>query len=103
MYAILSISGRQIKVEPEKFIYVNRMPQAEGETVVLNDVLLVENGGNIQIGQPTVAGASVKVKVLSHLKDDKITVFKKKRRKGYRVKRGHRQGLTKLKIEAINA
>lgn len=102
MFAIVDISGQQFKVEPGHFIYVNRLPQEEGAEVNLEQVLLLENDGKTQVGKPYVAGASVKAKVLSHLKDDKKIVFKKKRRKGYKVKRGHRQPLTKLHIEAIN-
>lgn len=104
MFAIVNIAGFQYKVSPDQFIYVNRLPQSEGDAVSFDEVLLVaqENGG-VQIGKPFVSGAQVRGTVLKHLKDDKVIVFKKKRRKGYAVKKGHRQYLTKLKIEAINA
>jgi large subunit ribosomal protein L21 len=101
MFAIVNISGQQMKVEPGKFVYVNRLAQGEGTELVLDSVLLVENNGAVQVGQPFVNGATVQARVLEHLKDDKVIVFKKKKRKGYRVKRGHRQSLTKVQIESI--
>jgi large subunit ribosomal protein L21 len=101
MFAIVDISGRQMKLEPGRFVYVNRMNHAEGEEVVLDKVMLVENDGTTRIGKPYVAGATVKATVLSHLRDDKVIVFKKKRRKGYKKRNGHRQDLTKLQISAI--
>jgi len=101
MFAIVEFSGRQLKLSPDSFVYVNRMPDAEGAEVVLDKVLLIEQDGKTTIGTPVVSGATVKAKVLQHLKDDKVLVFKKKRRKGYKKKNGHRQHLTKLQIEAI--
>ncbi len=101
MYAIVVIAGQQFKVEKEKKVYVHRLPQAEGEEVTFEKVLLIDNEGAISIGAPVVEGASVSAKVLSHLKGDKVIVFKKKRRKGYRKKNGHRQYLTQIQISEI--
>lgn len=102
MYAIVNIAGQQVKVEAGQSIYVNRLPQEEGETVEFGEVLLVDNDGAVSVGKPTVSGASVTAKVVNHLKGDKVIVFKKKRRKGYRVKNGHRQLYSKIEIESIN-
>ena len=102
MYAIVNISGKQHKVEPNTYIYVDRLPYDEGAEASFSDVLLVDNNGAITIGKPFVSGASVRAQVLTHLKDDKVIVFKKKRRKGYRVKNGHRQAITKLQIHSIS-
>ena len=103
MFAIVNVGGRQMKVEKDRFIFVNRLPQAEGETITLDQVLLISDNASTRVGAPTVSGASVTAKVLSHLKDDKVLVFKKKRRKGYQKMNGHRQALTKLQIQSINA
>ncbi len=103
MYAIVDIAGQQFKVEKTRKVYVNRLDSKEGEQIEFDKVLLVENDGSIQVGAPTVAGAKVTAKVLSHLKGDKVIVFKKKRRKGYKVKNGHRQYLTQIQIEDIQA
>lgn len=102
MYAIVNIQGQQFKVEKDQKLFVHRLQGAEGDTHETSEVLLVDNDGAVKVGAPHVAGASVKFKVLSHLKGDKVIVFKKKRRKGYRVKNGHRQHFTKIQIEAIN-
>ena len=101
MYAIVDIKGHQFKVEQGQKLYVNRMEQEPGESVEIKEVLLIDNDGKVAVGKPFVKGASVSVKVLDHLKDDKIIVFKKKRRKGYRVKNGHRQALSQIEVEAI--
>ena len=103
MYVIVNIQGSQFKVEEGQEIFVNRMSEDTGSTVELSEVLLVDNEGSVMIGTPFVEGASVTVKVVDHLKDDKVIVFKKKRRKGYRVKNGHRQSLSKIEIAAIKA
>jgi len=79
------------------------LPETEGASVELSNVLLLNNNGAIQVGAPVVAGAKVKATVISHLKGDKVIVFKKKRRKGYRKKNGHRQSFTKIKIDSIHA
>jgi large subunit ribosomal protein L21 len=101
MYAIVEIAGQQFKVEENRFVYTHRLPQQEGEQVIFDKVLLIDNEGAVAIGTPIVSGASVSGKVLNHLKGDKVLVFKKKRRKGYRKKNGHRQYLTKVLIEGI--
>jgi large subunit ribosomal protein L21 len=103
MFAIVEIAGQQFKVEKDQTLYVHRLQQEEGASIELNNVLLLDNNGSVKVGVPTVSGASVKAKVLNHLKGDKVLVFKKKRRKGYRKMNGHRQYLTKIQIEAINA
>jgi large subunit ribosomal protein L21 len=103
MYAIVNIAGQQFKVSEKEQIYVHRLGAGEGENVEFDQVLLVDNDGNVKVGEPTIKGAMVKAKVLDHVKGDKVIVFKKKRRKGYRVKRGHRQLFTKLEIESIKS
>lgn len=103
MFAIVEIAGQQFKVEKDQTLFVHRLPQEEGASIDLNNVLLVDNNGKVTLGAPTVSGATVKAKVLNHLKGDKVLVFKKKRRKGYRKLNGHRQYLTKIQIEAIQA
>lgn len=103
MYAIVNIAGQQFKVQENKTVYVHRLEAGEGESVSFDQVLLVDQNGSVKVGKPTVSGASVKAKVLSHLKGDKVLVFKKKRRKGYQKMNGHRQYLTKIQIEKISA
>lgn len=101
MYAIVEIAGQQMKVEKGRKIYVHRLEGAEGDTVVFDKVLLVDNDGAVKVGAPLVEGASVTVTVLEHMKGDKVLVFKKKRRKGYQKMNGHRQYLTKVQIEEV--
>ena len=101
MFAIVEIAGQQFKVEKDQMLYVHRLQQAEGASIELNDVLLIDNNGQVKVGLPKVDGASVKAKVLTHLKGDKVIVFKKKRRKGYKKKNGHRQQFTKIEITGI--
>lgn len=103
MYAIVEIAGQQFKVEKDQKVYVHRLQHEEGASVQFEKVMLLDNGSNVTVGLPTVAGATVNAKVLSHLKGDKVIVFKKKRRKGYRKFNGHRQCFTQIQIEAINA
>ena len=103
MYAIVEIAGQQFKVSQDRMVYVHRLQETEGASLSFDKVLLVENGGKISVGAPVVSGASVKATVVSHVKGDKVRVFKKKRRKGYRKTIGHRQSFTKIKIESINA
>jgi len=103
MYAIVEIAGQQFKVEKGQEIFVHRLEGEEGAKLDFDRVLLIEDGKKIKIGTPNVEGAKVSTKILSHLKGDKVIVFKKKRRKGYKVKNGHRQFLTKISIESITA
>ena len=102
MYAIVEMGGRQFKVEVGQEIFVNRLPAAKDETVEFNKVLLVDNDGSIKVGSPYIDGAMVKATVLDDsCKGKKVIVFKKKRRKGYQKKNGHRQYLSLIKIESI--
>ncbi|WP_136480426.1 50S ribosomal protein L21 [Cognatitamlana onchidii] len=101
MYAIVEIAGQQFKVEKDQKVFVNRLQAEEGKKVSFDNVLLVGEGDNVTVGAPAIDGAQVGAKVLKHLKGDKVIVFKKKRRKGYRVKNGHRQSLTEIVIESI--
>ncbi len=101
MYAIVDIAGKQFKVEKDKSIYTPRLEGEEGAVVEFSNVLLVDNGGKVTIGTPAVRGFKVFGKILEHVKDDKVIVFKKKRRKGYKKKNGHRQQFTKVLVESI--
>ena len=103
MYAIVEIAGQQFKVAKDQKVYVHRLQEEEGKKVTFGNVLLLEDGADITIGAPAIDGAAVEAKVVKHLKGDKVIVFKKKRRKGYRKKNGHRQYLTELLIEGIVA
>jgi large subunit ribosomal protein L21 len=103
MFAIVSIAGQQYKVEEGQQIFVHRLAAQEGEKVSFDAVHLIENDGNVTIGTPNVGGASISASVLGHVKGDKLVVFKKKRRKGYRVKNGHRQSFTQITIDSIKA
>lgn len=101
MYAIVDIAGQQFKVEKDMKVYVHRLEGKEGANVEFDNVLLVENDGKVTVGTPKVEGVKISAKILSHLKDDKVIVFKKKRRKGYQKSNGHRQYLTQIQIESI--
>ena len=101
MYAIVEIAGHQYKVEKDKFIYTQKLPNEAGEEVEFNNVLLVDDSSSVDVGTPNVSGATVKGKILDHVKGDKVIVFKKKRRKGYKKSNGHRQNYTKVLIEEI--
>ena len=101
MYAIVEIAGQQFKVVKDQKLFVHRLADKEGSKVSFDKVFLLDDGQKVSIGAPAITGASVEAKVVSHLKGDKVIVFKKKRRKGYRVKNGHRQALTELVIEKI--
>lgn len=103
MYAIVDIAGQQFKVHKNQQIFVHRLKGNEGDSVNFDKVLLVDNNGKVDVGMPTVKGASVSAKIVKHLKGDKIIVFKKKRRKGYAVRKGHRQHLTKIEIQDIKS
>jgi large subunit ribosomal protein L21 len=101
MYAIVDIAGQQFKVEKDQEIFVHRLDGEEGSKVKFNDVMLLDNEGKVVVGTPFVKGASISAKILSHEKGDKVTVFHKKRRKGYQKANGHRQFFSKIQIEAI--
>lgn len=101
MYAIINIAGQQFKVEKDQQLFVHRLPNKEGDKITLDEVLFVENGDKIEVGAPAVSGASVTAKVIEHVKGDKVIVFKKKRRKGYQTRNGHRQQFTKIAIDGI--
>lgn len=101
MYAIVDIAGKQYKVEKDRYLYTPLLDAKEGDKVDFDKVLLVDNEGKVKVGTPSVKGAKVSGKVLEHVKGDKEIVFKKKRRKGYRVKNGHRQQFSKVLIEEI--
>ena len=101
MNAIVKILGKQFKVAKDTKLFINRIDAKEGSKVSFDEVLLIDNGSKVIVGNPVVKDASVEAKVLKHLKDDKVIVFKKKRRKGYRVKNGHRQSLTEIIIEKV--
>jgi large subunit ribosomal protein L21 len=101
MYAIVNIAGQQYKVEKDQKIFVHRLEEKEGESVSFDKVLLIDNEKSVVVGEPTIKGAMISGKVISHPRGDKIKVFKKKRRKGYKVRTGHRQYLTEIQIEVI--
>ncbi len=101
MYAIVEIAGHQFKVEKDQKVFVNRLATEEGKKLSFDNVLLIADGDKVTVGAPAIGGAQIGAKVLKHLKGDKVIVFKKKRRKGYRVKNGHRQSLTEIQIESI--
>ena len=101
MYAIVEISGKQFKVEKKQKLFVNRINTEEGKKVSFDNVLMFSDGNKLSIGSPTVSGVKVDAKVLKHLKSDKVIVFKKKRRKGYKVRNGHRQLITQIEINDI--
>jgi large subunit ribosomal protein L21 len=103
MYAIVEIAGQQFKVSKDLKVYVHRLTNEEGSKVSFDKVLLLDDNGAITLGAPAIEGASVEAKVLQHLKGDKVIVFKKKRRKGYKKRNGHRQYLTQIVIEGISA
>ncbi|GAB1308158.1 hypothetical protein KH5_08410 [Urechidicola sp. KH5] len=102
MYAIVEIAGQQFKVAKDQKVFVHRLQGEAGSKVTFDNVLLVDDG-KVTIGAPAIDGAAVTATILNHLKGDKVIVFKKKRRKGYKVKNGHRQALTQIQIESIAA
>jgi large subunit ribosomal protein L21 len=101
MYAIVEIAGQQFKVQKDQRVYVHRLDAEEGASVTFDRVLLTEENGKVNVGAPVIEGVKVKAKVLKHLKGDKVIIFKKKRRKGYKKKNGHRQSLTQIVVEGI--
>tara|TARA_B100001121_G_C18194743_1_gene391851 strand:+ start:57 stop:500 length:444 start_codon:yes stop_codon:yes gene_type:complete len=102
MYAVVEIQGSQFKVEKNQKLFVNRIDAKEGSKISFDNVLLVDDGKKVQVGKPNLSGTSVEAKVVAHKKDDKVIIFKKKRRKGYKVKNGHRQAITEIIIQAIS-
>ncbi|WP_108804844.1 50S ribosomal protein L21 [Aquimarina sp. Aq107] len=103
MYAIVEIAGQQFKVAKDQKVFVHRLAGEEGDKVSFDKVLLTADGDKVTLGAPAIDGAQVGAKITRHLRGDKVIVFKKKRRKGYRVKNGHRQSLTEIVIESIVA
>ena len=103
MYAIVEIAGQQFKVAKDQKVFVHRLSEEEGANVAFDNVLLLGDGDNITVGAPAIEGAQVGAKILRHLKGDKVIVFKKKRRKGYQKRNGHRQYLSEIIIESIAA
>ena len=103
MYAIVEIAGHQYKVEKDQSIFVHRLKGDVDSSVEFANVLLVDSNGDVKVGAPAVKGAKVEAKIIEHLKGDKVIVFKKKRRQGYKKKNGHRQYLTKIQISNIVA
>ena len=103
MYAIVEIAGQQFKVQKDQKIFVHRLAVETGSKVEFDRVLLVDNGGKFSIGAPAIAGAKVTAEVMDHVKGDKVIVFRKKRRKGYKKKNGHRQSFTAITIKDIQA
>ena len=100
MFAIVDIQGQQFKVEKDQELYVHRLEGKEGDKLKLDQVLLIDDNGKVEVGTPVVK-KPISASIIEHLKGDKVIVFKKKRRKGYKVKNGHRQALTKIKIDKI--
>ncbi len=101
MYVVVDIAGQQFKVEQGQEVFVNRLEGKEGDKVKFDKVLLVDNDGEVKVGTPTVEGAAIDAQIISHLKGDKVIVFKKKRRKSYQKSNGFRAQLSKVKIEKI--
>jgi large subunit ribosomal protein L21 len=101
MYAIVEIAGQQFKVQKDQKIFVHRLDAEEGKKVEFNDVLLIDDGKKVTLGAPAIEGAKVTAEVNEHVKGDKVIVFRKKRRKGYKKKNGHRQSFTALTIKTI--
>ena len=101
MYAIVNIAGQQFKVAKDQYIYAPKLEGDAGSAVSFDNVLLLDNGSGVEVGAPTVKGATVSGKILEHVKGNKVIVFKKKRRKGYVKRNGHRQQFTKVQIESI--
>lgn len=102
MYAIVDIAGKQFKVAKDQYVYAPRLDGEAGAALSFDQVLLIDQEGVIEVGAPTIKGATVSAKILEHVKGDKVIVFKKKRRKGYAKRNGHRQQFTKVLIEGIS-
>lgn len=101
MYALFRTGGKQFRAVPGRKIRIPSLDAAPGDTVTFDEVLLASDGKNISVGQPLVAGATVTVEVIQHGRDKKLVIFKRKRRKGYRRKAGHRQGFTEVRVDQI--
>jgi large subunit ribosomal protein L21 len=101
MYAIVDIAGKQFKVATDQYIYAPKLEGEIGAQVSFDKVLLLDSDGKVDVGAPALKGVKVSGKILEHVKNDKVIIFKKKRRKGYAVKNGHRQTFTKVQIESI--
>ena len=102
MFAVVEILGQQFKVEKNQKLLVNKLNEKEGSKISFDNVLLIDNGKEFSLGTPNVEGCFVEAKIIKHVKGDKVIVFKKKRRKGYRVKNGHKQHLSEILIESIS-
>ena len=102
MYAIVEIAGQQFKVQKDQKLYVHRLEGNPGDAIAFDKVLLTDDDGTVKVGTPVVKGAKVNAKILEHLKDDKVIIYKKKRRKTYEKTQGHRQSLTQISIESIS-
>ena len=103
MYVIVDIQGQQFKVQQDQKLFVHRINADQGSEVEFEKVMLIDNNGDVQVGAPVIEGAKVIVEVLSHVKGDKVLVFKKKRRKGYRKLNGHRQQFSEVRVKEIIA
>ena len=101
MYAIVEIAGQQFKVEKDQKYFVHQLEGKPGSKITFENVLLLDDKGKITVGSPSVNGVQVTAKIEQHLLGDKVIVFKKKRRKGYKVKNGHRQRLTEITVQEI--
>ena len=103
MYAIVTIAGQQFKVQKDQSLFVHRLEGNEGDAMEFGEVLLIDNEGIVTVGNPTVKNASVSATIVEHAKGDKVIIFKKKRRKGYQKRTGHRQQFTKIMVDDIKA
>ena len=102
MYAIVNIAGQQFKVAKDQHLFVHRLQGDEGASIEFDNVLLAANGSDFKVGADALKGAKVSAKIVSHLKGDKVIIFKMKRRKGYKKRNGHRQQFTKIEITGIS-
>ncbi len=102
MYAIVDLDGRQYRIQEGQQVFIHRLQGEEGSSVVFDKVLMIDSDGSVEIGQPVIDGASVSATILSHLRGDKVLIFRKKRRKGYQKLNGHRQNLSQVRIDQIS-
>ena len=102
MFAVVEILGQQFKVQKNQKLFVNKLDEKEGSKIAFDNVLLIDNGKDFSLGTPTIDEYFVEAKIIKHLRGEKVVVFKKKRRKGYRVKNGHKQHLSEILIESIS-